>query len=398
MARIERLEIRNYKVLADVKIGRAYRKEGGPEVLIQPFSVFLGPNGGGKSTLFDVFGFLAQCLQTNVSDALAQRGGFHEVRSRGKTGPIAFEIKYRDQPNDPLMTYELHINERDGQPIVEREYLRYRRGQTGQPFYFLKFENGQGEAAVGLDEAEADRQRQQVDRPDILAIKGLGQLATYSRIANLRRFIEGWYLSYFVPDLARTLPDIGYAEHLSQRGDNLSNYTRFLSERHPAVFNQILAKLAQRIPGLESVSAEPTADGRIMLRFKDRPFDEPFVARFVSDGTVKMFAYLALLNDPNPPPLLCIEEPENGLHPQLLGVLVEEFRLHSEQTQVFLSSHSPRLVDYLEPQELWVIDRGEDGYARVHLAAETPGVEAFVENGLNLGELWLSKHLGGGNL
>lgn len=397
MAQIEQFEIQNYKVLADVKLGRAAKKSH-PEIKVGPFSVFLGPNGCGKSTLFDVFGFLAQCLQTNVSDALAQRGGFREVRSRGKSGPITFTIKYRDQPGDPLMTYELRIDEKRGRPLVAKEQLRWRRGRYGQPFRFLDFTDGEGTAVTGAEEAEDRRTTQALDRPDILAIKGLGQLASYPRIASLRRFIEGWFLSYFIPNRARELPDIGYAEHLSREGDNLSNYTRYLSDQHPGIFDQILDELAQRIPGLEAVWAQPTADGRIMLQFKDGPFETPFVARFVSDGTVKMFAYLALLNDPDPPPLLCIEEPENGLHPQLLQILVEEFRLHSAQTQVFMSSHSSFLVNYLQPDELWLMDRNPQGYTQVKRAIDTPGVHEFLAQGLPLGELWMEKHLGGGTL
>jgi predicted ATPase len=397
MARIEQLIIRNYKVLADIQLGQPNRKDQAA-VKLNQLTVFLGPNGVGKSTLFDVFGFLAQCLQTNVSDALAQRGGFNEVHSRQKTGGLQFSIKYRDQADDPLMTYDLHIKESHGRPIVALERLSWRRGKTGQPFIFLNFEYGKGTAVTGEIESDDRRTEQQVDRPDILAIKGLGQLATYPRIASLRRFIEGWFLSYFVPNRARELPDLGYAEHISREGDNLSNYTRYLRDYHPERFRAILEQLSRRIPRLEEVDALQTADGRVVLQFKDKPFSQPFISRFVSDGTLKMFAYLALLNDPNPPPLLCIEEPENGLHPQLLQVLVEEFRQHSQHTQVFISSHSPLLVNYLKPDELWLLDRDSQGYTKILLASTSQGVEAFLAEGLPLGDLWLANHLDGGTL
>jgi predicted ATPase len=395
MAKIEQLEVKNYKVLADFKLGQAVSAENSTPINLALLSVFLGPNGSGKSTLFDLFGFLAQCLQTNVNDALAQRGGFEEVRSRKQHGDISITLKYREQENDPLMTYELQIGQERGRAIVKKERLAWRRGQTGGVFHFLDFENGRGFAITGEDENEDSRTKQALDRPDILALKGLGQFSNFPRIANLRRFIEGWFLSYFVPKQGREMPDLGYAPHLSREGENLSNYTRYLCYHHPDIFESILEKLSRRIPGLEKVDAQASADGRVLLRFKDAAFDDAFVARFVSDGTIKMFAYLALLNDPDPPSLLCLEEPENGLHPQLLGILVEEFRQYSQQTQIFISSHSPALVNHVDPRELWLMNRDlRTGYARVYWAKKAPGLENFLSEGLPLGDLWVQNHLG----
>ncbi|MDR9853625.1 AAA family ATPase [Paenibacillus sp. VCA1] len=293
---IEQISIKNYKLLQNVTLTD-----------LQPINVVLGPNGTGKSTLFDVFGFLADCLQSNVRKALESRGRFNEVRSRNADGPISFTIKYREEDylnrkNSTPITYHLSIDEKNGRPIVSHEYLQWRRGkQYGSPYRFLDIRNGEGIVITGDSPEEGDeRQTIRMDSPDILAIKSLGQLAEHPRVASLRRFIEGWFLSYFIPDKARQIPESGAAEHLSRTGDNLANVVQYLSEEHPDTFEQILTRVAERIPGLETIKSERTVDGRLVLQFKDGPFKDPFLARHVSDGTLKMFAYLILLYDPTP--------------------------------------------------------------------------------------------------
>jgi predicted ATPase len=209
--------------------------------------------------------------------------------------------------------------------------------------------------------------------------------------------MEGWFLSYFVANRARESTAAGYAEHLAREGENLALVIQYLQEKHGPVFGKILERLARRVPGLQGLQVEQTVDGRVVLRVKDTPFARPFAARYVSDGTMKMLAYLVLLNDPVPPPLLCIEEPENNLHPRLLAPLAEEFRAHARQTQVFISSHSPYFVDALQLPELWWMERGPDGYAKIGRVADRAMVEALVREQLTLGSLWFEGHLGGGN-
>ncbi len=378
---------------------------------LQPLNVLLGPNGCGKSTVFDAFQFIADCLQTNVRKALEARGRFGEVRSRGAHGSIAFTVKYRESDFgarggavQPLITYHLAIDEVDGQPIVSKEYCRWTRkvGTAGRPFDFLRMERGEGSVVTGeMPETDDHREPVRMESPDTLAIKAFGQLATNPRVASLRRFIEGWFLSYLIPDQARQIPPAGAEEHLSRTGENLPNVIQYLNERHPKALGSILHKVSQRIPGLAQVDHQETIDGRVALRFRDGPWQDPFLARYVSDGTIKMLAYLVLLNDPEPPPLLGVEEPENGLHPKLLEVLAEEFRAHarggegSRPTQVFVSSHSPYFINALRPEELWVMQRERDGYAAVSRADTIRGVTEFCQEGARLGSLWYEDHFGG---
>jgi len=380
---IESLRIKNYRALRDVHL-----KD------LTGMSVFVGANGTGKSTLFDVFGFLHDSLVHNVRQALAKRGGFREVVSRSADGPIEVELKFRQDADSPLVTYSLAValNE-DGAPVVDREVLKYRRGRHGKPWHFLDFSRGHGSAVTNeqdysLPDAKEVREDQQLDEPDILAVKGLGQFQRFAAVSEFRKLIEHWHVSDFHISDARPSQEAGFAEHLSPRGDNIALVAQYLFERHRAVFDVVLEKMAKRVPGISKVEAVTTEDGRLVLRFQDGAFKDPFIARYVSDGTIKMFAYLLLLHDPKPHPLLCVEEPENQLYPELLQELAEEFRDYSQRGgQVFISSHSPDLLNGLKLEEIFWL-RKDSGFTTVHRASEDEQLRALVAEGDLPGALW----------
>jgi predicted ATPase len=390
--KIEKLKIKNFKALRDVEIRD-----------LPNMCVFLGANGVGKTTLFDVFGFLSDCLKNNVKTALNKRGGFNEVFSRNSEGDIEFEIKFRnDGIKQPLITYELAISLVENQPIIRKEILSYRRGQYGKPYRFLDFSEGKGSAIINEDEFETakqqfnvQREEQQLDSPNILAIKGLGQFQKFQAINSFRKLLDNWYVSNLQIQAAQSIEDTGISEHLSTSGNNLAQVTKYIYENHKDVFNRILEKMKQRVPGVSHVEAEETIDGRIVLKFQDGSFQDPFIARYVSDGTIKMFAYLVLLNDPNPFPLLCVEEPENFLHPKLLVELAEEFREYSQRGgQVFVSSHSPEFVNALRLEELFWISK-KDGYSQIYRAKDDTIVTNLFQEGDLLGSLWNQNYLKG---
>jgi len=395
--KIEKLKIRNFKALQDVEVRD-----------LPNMCVFLGANGVGKTTLFDVFGFLSDCLKNNVKTALNKRGGFNEVFSRNSDGDIEFEIKFRNEPVDgaiqPLITYELAISSVENQPIIKREILSYRRGQYGKPYRFLDFSEGKGSAIVNEDEFAAAKQKfkdqreeQQLDSPNILAIKGLGQFQKFKAINSFRKLLDNWYVSNLQIQAAQSIEDTGISEHLSTNGNNLAQVTKYIYENHKDVFEGILEKMKQRVPGVSQVEAEETIDGRIVLKFQDGSFKDPFIARYVSDGTIKMFAYLVLLSDPSPFPLLCVEEPENFLHPKLLSELAEEFREYSlKGGQVFVSSHSPEFVNALKLEELFWISK-ENGYSKIYRAKDDDIVVNLFNGGDLLGNLWNQNYLRGSN-
>ena len=386
--RIEYLRVQNYRALRDLELKN-----------ITPLTVFVGPNGSGKSTVFDVFAFLAESFSSGLRKAWDRRGRFRELRTRGVQGPLTFEIKYREKVDSPLITYHLSIDEDLTGPFVAEEWLQWRRGkQTGRPFRFLDFKKGYGQVVSGENPDESDERIQEsLDVPEALAVNTLGQLARHPRVSALRRFITGWYLSYLTAEGARGIPEAGPQERLSATGDNLPNVIQYLKERHPERLARILKVLSARVPRLEKVNAEFLADGRLMLRIKDAPFEEPILAKFSSDGTLKMLSYLTVLYDPQPPQLVGIEEPENHLHPRLLLELAEECRAASAHTQLMVTTHSPFFVNGLQPEETWILYRDEKGFTQAKRSNEIQGINEFMHEGALLGQLWTEGFFGVGD-
>jgi len=284
----------------------------------------------------------------------------------------------------------LEIDEDPSGPIVQHEWLHWTRGPGGRPFRFLDFTRGAGQVISGdVPEESGGRISENLDSHDALAVNALGQLARHPRVAALRRFITGWYLSYLSADASRGTPEAGPQERLSQTGDNLPNVIQYLGERYPQRLTQILSTLSRRVPHLERVDAELLADGRLLLQIKDAPFDRPILAKFASDGTLKMLAYLTVLHDPAPPQLIAIEEPENYLHPRLLPELAEECRTATARTQLMITTHSPFFVNGVEPKELWVLYRDERGFTQAMRASEMKGIPELMAEGGKLGHLWM---------
>ena len=383
--RIEDIRLKNFKIFEDLHLEN-----------LPSLAIFVGANGTGKTTLFDVFGFVSDALKNNIRQALQKRGGFKEVISRGKTGFIVIELKFRLEiaGKKRLVTYLLEIGEEKGIPFVNREILRYKRSSYGSPFHFIDFSNGEGHAITNEEDfakpdEELTREYQKLGSSDILAIKGLGQFERFKAANAFREFIENWHLSDFHITDARPSQEAGYAEHLSETGSNLPLVAQYILQYHPKKFKEILVKMKKRVPGIADVNAVPTEDGRILLKFRDGSFKDPFIAKHVSDGTIKMFAYLILLHDPKPHPLLCLEEPENQLYHSLMIELLEEFRDYTYRGgQVFISTHSPDLINGANPEEVYWLVKKESGYAQIKRAQDDELITALHKEGSQLGYLW----------
>ena len=324
LARIDGLYIENFRALRKVDLDD-----------LTPLTVMIGPNGSGKSTVFDALGFLSDCFRLGLRDAWQERGRAGEIKTRGEHGPVKISLSYRERPGAERILYVVMIDERDGNPVISSErLLAFPRPDDKE---FLVLHNIRGRGKIVTDDPSGGGYQTKdlhLRSPDLIAVSALGQLADHPRIAALRDFISDWHVSRLSIADARIPPIAGPQERLSPTGANLANVIQYLCERHPARWREIVQRLSQRVPQLETVSVEEIVGGRLALQLKDLTFEAPIQARYVSDGTLKLLTCLVMLYDPKPPRLIALEEPENYVHPRLAQMLGEDCRVACGRSQV----------------------------------------------------------------
>jgi predicted ATPase len=390
---IEEIRIKNFKALKDVHLTN-----------LPPMAVFVGKNGTGKTTLFHIFAFLKNCLASGVRTALQVEGGlkgFREVITRGcdpakDTIEIILKFRLDIAGVNRLVTYLLEIGIEENKPVVLREILRYKRGAYGSPFHFLDFSRGEGRAVNNeedfREETKLTTETQSI-APDSLAISSLGQLDRFKAAKAFRDLLTNWHISDFHISDARGKKMQEEGIHLSSTGNNLPSVAYRLKEEKPELFAQIIEKMRTRVPGVANIEATVGEDGSLLVRYADAAFKDPFLDHNVSDGTIKMFAYMVLLHDPMPHKILCVEEPENQLYPELLGILAEEFLSYAHPPgggpggQVFVSTHSPEFLNAVRLESLFVMEK-EGGITKVYRVQDDPLVANFIRTGDLPGHLW----------
>ncbi len=389
------------RVLKDVTLGRQWRQQNTRPLTC--LSAVIGKNGSGKSSLFDAFGFLADCMTADADKAcrLRDRGGFDSIVSRGSSGPVRFQLCYRESPDEEPCSYALTIDlDRENIPRVKSESLSQGQKGKSEPLCLLNLESGQG-FCLRPENGGHVREPVTLNESRQTGVDALGAFREYRKAAWLRQYVRSWHLSYFTPHAARTVPRVGHHTSPDPRGDNLGNIVRLMEKNHPERFQRVLGRMTEKIPEIRSIHTEISGDGRLHLRFSDRRFQGPFHAREMSDGTLKMLAYLLLTESPDPAPFICFEEPETELYHKLLESLVSDFRENLADSgkgphQIFMTTHQPCLADTLAPEEVWILERKADGFSSITRAGDDPVVRAMADEGLPVGSLWYSGYLDAG--
>ncbi|MDR0948593.1 MAG: AAA family ATPase [Lachnospiraceae bacterium] len=408
MGRIVGIRIRNFGSLKDIKMGRLLTDKSQKELM--NINAIIGQRGTGKSTVADAFGFLADCMEKGVENAcdLNGRGGYDKLVSQGADGPIEFEIYYRETSNESPITYELAIGlDKSDRPIVEKERLRQRRAKEryGWPLSFLYLAFGKGFAFKGKNSGFLEEEDKEIGEkveveladPRQLGVVTLGELREHPRIVNFKNFLKNWYLCYFSPASAREIPNAGPQKYLNRLGNNLNNVAEYLYREDPKDFSKVLSIIRTKLEGITSIKPVKLLNGQLVLEFLEKGFQEPFYSQKMSDGTLKLLAYYLLLFEKDARPLVFIEEPENGLYHKYLADLADQMKKSLKgaySKQLFITTHSPFFVNALSPDEVWVLEKKEDGFSKITRASDYMYVKQLCNEEIALGDLWYSDYFG----
>ncbi|WP_329443375.1 AAA family ATPase [Streptomyces canus] len=396
------LHVENFRSLRDVTIP------------LGPLTILVGANGVGKSNVLKVFDLLADIIRTDLEPALETRGGFDEVAFwGGPKPPTTLRIRLKatwtthSSPNAPD-EYDLKVR-RYSAP-GNRDHGRYRLTRS-ESFQFKRTKGrGRRITVSGARATVVDtRPSTKLEDSSEFGIQRLSSgLSTLPRLASAEGGTEVAMMadrlsSFRVFDVdvdAARQPsrlDHRYYGDLSSSADNLAAFLNFLSE-DSALWGRLLDDARSVLPQLEDIqfAAVGGRAAQVAVQLVERGLRRPTPLADASCGTVRLLGLLALLYDPAPPALTCIEEIDHGLHPQALNLIVDRLREASALTQFIVATHSPALTDRLEPEEIVICERDDEGASLIP-AISTRDVRAIVEESgdLPLGELWFSGVLGG---
>ncbi len=374
MARIESLHIKGYGPLRDVRVDGL----GG-------FNVFVGPNGSGKSRLLDSLLFLRDALDLDVPRAVKMRGGMKSLTSMDGQDRFAISTRLSDAEGD-VSFYTVAVLSKDERYKVSEIF-----NQTQSSEYGLCVD-------VEVEDGKAVITAVNVNMPDGGSVTNVNGDGKELFLHSASAFTNAGHLGEVVRLLSQSLfldlsidasdrRDAANLRPLPTDPETLAQRALDIHERHPEQYERLLNALRHHIPGLQNVETKRTEDDRLILRFNDGAFADPFGPAAMSDGTLKLFAFLVVLYDPDPPGLLLVEEPERQLYPGLLLELAEEFRQYAKRGgQVFITTHSPEFLSACRIEEVVWLEK-EDGFTVARRASEMELVRNLVNEGESLGAI-----------
>ncbi len=370
-----------------------------------PLTVFVGPNGSGKSNFLDLLSLLAESAQGHLAEGVAKRGGFDDITFKGSPGDIFVELRFPGtgpfQEEKASVTFKLLLKRVGSSPRVWFEQVSKLRPHQNPLFLMHRDKESCMFRSVqtGMKEEIGGEEGKALESDSELAIFQVKDQDKYPTPYKVLRQLQEWRLYKDIdvgPDAPIRQPAlIRPTVILAENGANLASVLNSIQQQHPSTWKEIEEMLETVYPQFHSITFPPEGgDGKVVLRWWERPYERQggFSANLLSDGTLKFLCLVAILKSPAPPPLICIDEPELGLHPDWIKVVAELLQSAAARTQLIVSTHSPQLVSKLSPDQL-VIAEKEDGETTLRsLSGEQ--LEKWLQE-FTLGDLWLAGHFGG---
>jgi len=396
----------------------------GIDLPMEPLTVLIGPNGSGKSNLLGAVS-LFQAAPRGISEPISRMGGVREWLWKGPEAPdsIALEATV-DYPPTETLQHSLILADQGGRPLVTDERVepskKHPEDRIGQSYYRppqdvqAALEMAEANARVLSESKKSKNARPSEWTPPLMVGRyrpGVVEFASefkpqesllsyaaimpnhpalwhlkeqYSRIRLYRNWSFGPYGKLRQPCNAHARSDF-----LDEGSENLALVLSHLRGAHR---QRLLEALRKLFDGIVDVQC-PVTGGTVGL-FLEEAGNRSIPATLLSDGTLRYLCLLAILLHPEPPPLICIEEPELGLHPDLLPTLSDLMQEASERTQLIVTTHSDVLVDALtdRPESVVVCEK-HDGQTEMR-RLDKDDLAKWLED-YRLGELWTSGELGG---
>ncbi|MBW4645773.1 MAG: AAA family ATPase [Goleter apudmare HA4340-LM2] len=376
---------------------------GGEEIELQPLNVLIGANTSGKSNLIEALGIL-RATPTDLPSPFRQGGGINEFLWKGTqaSSVATIEVTLDYPPRTQVLRYQVSLTAVGQRLELVDEALENEQAYQGEDDVYFYYRYQRGRPVININKIDSDGEsiRRFLHREDLISDQSvlsqrkdpelypeLSYISNqFSNIALYRHWQMGRYSE------ARTAQKTDLPEHpLLEDGSNLGLFLNNL--QHQIGNRKIIEYLRNFYDAAEELSVR-IYGGTVQIFIREEGLLQPIAANRLSDGTLRYLFLIALLLDPTPPPLICLEEPEIGLHPDILPTIVEMLIAASKRTQLIVTTHSDALVAALSeyPESVLVCERDEKG-SHLH-RLEPDKLKNWLEN-YTLGDIWRMGEIGG---
>lgn len=382
---------------------RGFRSIESIELELGSLTVLIGPNGSGKSNILDAIDLLSDAAGGSLADGIISRGGIGVLAFSGSTNlEVEFRLRFDrvgafGTKKSPFV-YDIELLGGNSVAVVFAESIALGDSEESDTLLLYGPDTPGGYQLRDMTSQKETHSRQ-VKSPSEFAISQIRDELRFPYVAQLADNVSSWrsYPPLSTPKSSplRRSQVVRAGMRLDSDAENLASVLFDIQNRDPDAWESILDVLRTAYPGFKSLSfPSEGGDGTIVLRWREEPFTKKsgFSANVLSDGTLRLLMLLAILMTPDPPPLICIDEPELGLHPDWIKIIGDLIQSAATRTQLIVSTHSPELVSKMQPSQVVVVEK-EDGRTTAKRLSDDE-VSHWLDK-FRLGELWRAGHFGG---